>query len=263
MNPNPFASLNHFTVPLGIEHSSAPDQRRSPALDLSRAGPAGQCRRRPETRGRQPTHRGLATCSLTRTCEAGWGECDPPWCRKSALLNRPASGLLALSFAVPRRDGSRWAEGLAFLSALQAGRTAPGAEGRQPCRHAAARPAYRGGLAYTPCGDLCIRLESDRANCGACGNRCGDDEICDHGHRARCGAGYHREGDACVPNGTSCGDTDNDRNNCGGCGHRCSDEEICEKGHRVYCGAGYHREGNRCVANGGGCGDTANDRNDR
>src|SRR5438445_9114139 len=60
MKPNPFASLNHFTVPLGIEHSSAPDWRRSPTPDLCHPGLAGQCQGHPESRGRQPLHRGLA-----------------------------------------------------------------------------------------------------------------------------------------------------------------------------------------------------------
>src|SRR5205823_9344137 len=95
----------------------------------------------------------------------------------------------------------------------------------------------REGNACVP--DTCGDTDNDRNHCGACGNRCGDDEICDHGRRARCGAGHHREGNSCVPNGPSCGDTDSDRDNCGGCGNRCEDDEVCEKGHQLRCTAGY------------------------
>src|SRR5438270_9803341 len=72
MNPNPFASLNHFTVPLGIEHSSAPDRRRSPAPDLSQTGPADQCRGRPESRGRQPRTGEYATPMGRKPRAAPW-----------------------------------------------------------------------------------------------------------------------------------------------------------------------------------------------
>ena len=63
----------------------------------------------------------------------------------------------------------------------------------------------------------------------------------------KCGGGYHREGNACVPNGhPSCGDTDNDRNNCGACGNHCGDDEVCDQGRKAKCGKGKHRHDNHC-----------------
>ena len=40
-------------------------------------------------------------------------------------------------------------------------------------------------------------VDSDRNNCGGCGVRCGDNEICEGGHTVRCGANEHREGNQC------------------------------------------------------------------
>ena len=94
------------------------------------------------------------------------------------------------------------------------------------------------------CGDT----DNDRNNCGAYGDRCGDDEVCEHGKHRRCGEGYHREGNSCVANGPSCGDTDNDRDNCGFCGNPCGDDEVCDHGHKAKCDKGSHRDGNSCKA---------------
>src|SRR5205807_1863775 len=96
MNPNPFASLNHFTVPLGIEHSSAPDRRRSPAPDLSHTGLAGQCRGPPESRGRQPPNPGSRGSEERKlhTVQGG-GQLSRLLYGGSGRLSEPEGGSLA------------------------------------------------------------------------------------------------------------------------------------------------------------------------
>lgn len=76
------------------------------------------------------------------------------------------------------------------------------------------------------CGDTCVDLQSDLANCGACGTACavGKGEICVNGKCAQaCPQGSTRCGDKCV-------DTNVDRANCGKCGTTCGATEICALG---------------------------------
>lgn len=102
-------------------------------------------------------------------------------------------------------------------------------------------------LALHFCNGVLVDVMSDRANCGACGNDCSDDDrcFCLHGGCA-CWAGgccklpgYDCGLTAC---GTNCVDPDsldcktwrcrdlqNDAKNCGSCGHVCSAGEVCLK----------------------------------
>src|SRR5207253_9271178 len=57
--------------------------------------------------------------------------------------------------------------------------------------------AHREGNACVPNGPSCGDTGSDRNNCGGCGNRCADDEICSSGEKSRCGKGKHRQDNHC------------------------------------------------------------------
>jgi hypothetical protein len=76
----------------------------------------------------------------------------------------------------------------------------------------------------TPCGGICVDLQSDPANCGACGNVCSF--ICD--------AGQCTFLQACLSPQVACGnvcvDLQTDPNNCGACGNACLVIETCAGG---------------------------------
>jgi hypothetical protein len=110
------------------------------------------------------------------------------------------------------------------------------------------------------CGNACVNLQDDEANCGACGNRCGTGELCTAG---RCGCGTTRAGigmgEACVgasPDccGTSCVNVASNTTNCGACGNVCGANETCSMG---QCGCGAMRGttgmGEACTGAGNEC----------
>jgi len=88
----------------------------------------------------------------------------------------------------------------------------------------------QGALCSAPnqvCGGVCIAVESDPSNCGACGNAClGDDATCIAGSCACGGANF----DYC--DGVGCMDVSSDFNNCGACGYQCdpNNDQDCENG---------------------------------
>src|SRR6516225_6845170 len=59
------------------------------------------------------------------------------------------------------------------------------------------------------CGGVCVDLQSDSANCGACGQSCGAGQRCEQGRCAATCAGLMCDG--------TCVDAMNDPNNCGAC----------------------------------------------
>jgi Stigma-specific protein, Stig1 len=86
--------------------------------------------------------------------------------------------------------------------------------------------ASGGGEAGCPaglaeCAGICVAIDSDEANCGACDNTCDPGEICASGACALvCPAGQTDCDGACI-------DTDVDATNCGGCGTACAPGELC------------------------------------
>jgi hypothetical protein len=68
------------------------------------------------------------------------------------------------------------------------------------------------------CNGECKNLQSDKENCGTCGNRCADNFICSKGK--------------CCPNGRIncsgvCVNLRTDEDNCGACGRRCASTSRC------------------------------------
>jgi hypothetical protein len=106
------------------------------------------------------------------------------------------------------------------------------------------------------CDGRCVDPSSDADHCGACGDACAAEEMCDAG--------------ACVPvcHGFTCGgrciDIMSDPENCGDCGYSCGPEAVCLQGHcyaqdgqaceslclGIYCcEAGESCGANGCMAN--------------
>jgi hypothetical protein len=113
------------------------------------------------------------------------------------------------------------------------------------------------------CGDACVVLAGDPANCGACGTVCSLGEVCSGGSCAlSCAAPLT----TCeIAGARTCIDTLHDPAHCGACGSACPDGELCSDGScaatcsapLVACEAAGAQ---RCVdtrhdpANCGGCG---------
>lgn len=131
---------------------------------------------------------------------------------------------------------------VAFLAAAAALLGPACSQGRKECRPSQAL-----------CGDVCVNVETDPANCGACGKTCGVGFECQRGADgapSACGCPVTTTlcGDRCAP-------TLSDAANCGGCRTSCAAFELCSDG--------------RCVAAcppakpavcAGGCVDVASDR---
>lgn len=128
------------------------------------------------------------------------------------------------------------------------------AEGYERCGAECVSP----NLPHAMCGGTCAVLQSDIANCGACGNACPESTRCVRGtcsceetlcdgvcstlasDNANCGACGHAcaateycAGGRCVCRrtcGTVCVDANNDPSNCGFCGRRCPSDAPCVAG---------------------------------
>jgi hypothetical protein len=93
-------------------------------------------------------------------------------------------------------------------------------------------PPPPGPCQGTMCGDTCTNLDTDTANCGACGHSCydlapkprGGTPVCMGGTCVRqCGPGF-------VWCGTRCASLANDSDDCGACGRACASSEVCVSG---------------------------------
>ncbi len=80
------------------------------------------------------------------------------------------------------------------------------------------------GVASTLCGSICVDLQEDELNCGACSNACDAGSVCSLGACATtCETGLT----AC---GASCKDLQHDNVNCGTCGTTCDTTQRCSVG---------------------------------
>lgn len=97
------------------------------------------------------------------------------------------------------------------------------------------------GFGEVECYGICADPNSDRSNCGRCGNFCGFDEDCQGGVCTGGGSGSDPQGPfgvTCrvweVVCAEDCVDPYRDRFNCGGCGLRCPADSSCENG-QCFC----------------------------
>jgi hypothetical protein len=87
--------------------------------------------------------------------------------------------------------------------------------------------------AGTTCGNACVDLASDPANCGACGNACAGGLLCttnDAGN-AECASDCLGTGQTAC--GRACVNLQTHRWNCGACGRACGSKECCFGGRCV------------------------------
>ena len=74
------------------------------------------------------------------------------------------------------------------------------------------------------CDGACVDTQTDPQHCGACGDACDADQLCELGSCV----------DACSDATTECSggcvDTETDVDHCGGCGNECAPSETCEEG---------------------------------
>jgi stigma-specific protein Stig1 len=110
----------------------------------------------------------------------------------------------------------------------------------------------------TLCGDKCIFVNSDPANCGGCGVACPGSLACIAGS-CGCPVPLSNCGNVCV-------DENVDGNNCGGCGVTCGPGLVCAGGScAVTCGPNLLQCGSACFDgnvdphNCGMCGHTCGD----
>jgi hypothetical protein len=87
------------------------------------------------------------------------------------------------------------------------------------------------------CGDQCVDLATDPANCGDCGAACGADQVCADSS-CQCPAGQSECAGQCV-------DLTSDGSNCGSCGTTCIAPQYCSASACV------------CTASGGTCTDSS------
>lgn len=115
-----------------------------------------------------------------------------------------------------------------------------------------------GGVAEggsTLASTFCANPMTDNTNCGACGTKCAQGQVCSLGTCAlQCGGGTTK----C---GSTCNDLTKDPSNCGTCGNVCPQGNVCSAGScSLQCAGGSTKCGSSCVtlqsdpANCGGCG---------
>ena len=87
------------------------------------------------------------------------------------------------------------------------------------------------------CGGQCTSVQTDNANCGACGKACAAGEVCSGGTCGlSCGGGTTLCGSGSA---AFCTNTDTDNANCGACGAPCAAGEVCAGGTcGLSCGGG-------------------------
>jgi len=127
---------------------------------------------------------------------------------------RQALALVLLLAACPGEGGSTSDTEASTGSSPTSDPTAGGEEG----------PCPGGG---SPCGSECVFLGSDEANCGVCGNVCGQGEEC---IAAQCVDLDPCDGGPGTPCGPDCVDIESDPNHCGDCYQDCDEGQSCAGG---------------------------------
>ena len=122
-----------------------------------------------------------------------------------------------------------------------AGAAGPGSDGRCVARAGSAECIVETCPSGEPCGEACVDVQTDAANCGSCGFSCGPGGSCMDGSCNCTGT------TDCFGRGT-CVDTTTDPANCGFCGNVCGPSQVCDAGTcRTECGAGLTDCGGACV----------------
>jgi hypothetical protein len=94
----------------------------------------------------------------------------------------------------------------------------------------------------TACGQSCVEMQTDPANCGSCGNACAAPQVCSNGTCAfSCAGGATACGQSCV-------DIKVDPKNCGACGTACDPSQVCSAG---TCSGRCPQQQTACVGDGG------------
>jgi hypothetical protein len=121
----------------------------------------------------------------------------------------------------------------------------PPAHGSASCVDGACQIDCDGG--FVECPGVCVDLNSDPDNCGACGRDCASTQICQGSNCVNnpCGTGYHYCSTGCVSN--------DDVAHCGSSCTPCPAENGTATCDGVSCGivcsSGYHECGGLCVSN--------------
>jgi hypothetical protein len=105
-----------------------------------------------------------------------------------------------------------------------------------------AGPTTTCGVGSQTCNGVCTTLARDPENCGVCGGKCKDGEVCSMGKCAlACGPGTLRCLNVCVA-------SQSDPGNCGTCGVKCKMGEVCSMGKCAQgCAGGTTACGQSCV----------------
>ena len=130
-------------------------------------------------------------------------------------------------------------------------------DGNGPCEDLVCPGLSCTDLGFIECSAACVDVNTDEANCGACGSACNQGEVCQTGICTLSCAGGTT---AC---GGVCADVNTDEANCGACGSACNQGEVCQTGIcSLSCAGGTAACGGVCAdlstdeANCGACNNT-------
>lgn len=222
--------MDPFRFDALVKTLSGPGTRRGLLAALAALAPAVAAGKDTDRRAGRDGGPGAENCTVVgRRCGAGSGKRGEP-CAKCCSR-----------FSVAQGNGRR-------RCSCKPGGTAAG-NAAQCCAGRLSAGGFCGacdpGLAE--CAGGCVDLDTDAANCGACGGACAGSQTCAGGACVAClddaGCG---DGQACC--GGACVDLATDDANCGGCGDACGATQVCDRGTCVTgsgtCAAG----ANACLA---------------
>jgi hypothetical protein len=147
---------------------------------------------------------------------------------RTALSLLASGGLISLSLAACNGGSTQ----LDTANALGGNNLGPvgqgGTAGASGTAGSSGNAGQGGNLACGPgtqsCGDICVAINVDPANCGSCGKTCQAGQVCSQGQCAdNCQGGLAECNGMCI-------NTQFDPNNCGQCGKSCKSGEFCSLG---------------------------------